>query len=229
MPLDFICDSGLSKAIGQYQELNLVFVPSGAAGVNGQIVPLQSAQASAGNRAYLMVAGSTDAASAKLSAAQVSALIAKATGITAGMIPELAPQASEIALAATGLKTFLDEIVGPVADGSVSIAFAIGGIPVKEIISCEFLQIPVGSASGTLAPISTSRNSAVFLNNPVSALGSGNKLIKDDGSTLVSLATDKVIFSNRLNYIAGSFVVGESTALVLAATDTIVLKVRAIV
>lgn len=219
MQVQPLADSGLQSAL-ETVEYTFVFAPTGAVATNGSIIPLCRAQAAAAAKAYLIL-GNGDNSTAKLSAAQSLALVAKPLP-QAGTIGEFSPKDSELANVATGLKAFTDGIEA-LADGKRAFVVAVGGIELKDVLSVTVDQIlESGPATG-----SDYRGAVV---NPqklyeATVLGSTNKLLKD-ATTEVSLATDKAVFSPRWKFVAASFNVVESDNVTLAAGQAIVVRVR---
>jgi len=212
MQVQPLADSGLQAAL-ETVTYEFQFVATGALATNGSIVPLCRAQQSAAAKAYLAV-GLGDLSTAKISAAQASALVAKSLD-QSNTIGEFAPKAAELAQVATGVKAFTDAIEAN-ADGKRSIMFVVGGIEMKDVLSISIRQeneVAFGAAEANPQKL-----------YEATVLGSTNKLLKG-ASTEVALS-DKAIFSPRWKFVASSFLVVESDNLVLAAGSVFTVQVR---
>jgi hypothetical protein len=179
--------------------------------------------------AFLAV-GLGDLSTAKITAAQMSALTGK--DVAEPTIGAFSPLSAELAKVATGLKAFTDEIEAN-DDGAQSVVFCIGGLEMKDVVAVTIQQ---NRESGPAAGV----NFAAARVNPVklyegiitgdtgsvpSVLGANGKLVKAVAGTEVDLDTDGAIFSPRWKIVAGCFTVAESDNLVLAAGQDLVLRV----
>lgn len=200
--------------------LEFCFQPTGALATNGSILPLCRAQAGVKDKVFCAV-GLGDLSTAKLTAAQALALVAKPVD-NSGMIPEIAPSSANISLVATGLKAFTDAIEAT-ADGKRCIAFAIGGVKMSDVVSVELVHANNGNAAGALVCGNT--NAVRLYDTGSSVVGATGKLIKDASLTEVALS-DKCVFSPVFQFVAGTFLITEADNITLAAGDVVTLRVR---
>ena len=223
-----LANSGI-VASQSLQTYEFHFAPTGALATNGSVIPLCRAQSAAAGMAFLAV-GLGDLSTAKITAAQMSALTGK--DVAEPTIGAFSPLSAELAKVATGLKAFTDEIEAN-DDGAQSVVFCIGGLEMKDVVAVTIQQ---NRESGPAAGV----NFAAARVNPVklyegiitgdtgsvpSVLGANGKLVKAVAGTEVDLDTDGAIFSPRWKIVAGCFTVAESDNLVLAAGQDLVLRV----
>jgi hypothetical protein len=214
--------SGIAES-QSLQELVFTFVPTGAVATNGSIVPICRAQAAGAARARLMV-GLGDLSTAKLTAAQALALVNNDVPQAASVIPSVSPTSADFAQVATGVKGFLDGIEAA-ADGKYCVAFAVGGINLKDVVSARVVQFKeAGPVAGAVFAGSLS-NPVKIYDQGSSILGANSLLVKDASLTEVALTTDKCVFSTAWGFVLGAFIVAESDNLVLAAGQALELRV----
>jgi hypothetical protein len=219
MSTQVIVDSAV--AVSQnFVTLEFCFQPTGALATNGSILPLCRAQRGVAAKAFCAV-GLGDLSTAKLTAAQALALVAKPVD-NGGMIPEILPLKSNVALVATGLKAFTDAVEAT-ADGKRCIVFAIGGVKMSDVISVDLVHSNNGNAAGGL--LCGVSDGVRLYDTASTVVGATGKLIKDASLTEVALS-DKLIFSPVYQFVAGTFLITEADNITLAATDVVTLRVR---
>jgi hypothetical protein len=169
---------------------------------------------------YLTV-GLGDLSTAKLTAAQAQAVVAKA--VQAPAVGENRPLSSDLVTVASGLKSYLDEIEAA-ADAADCIGFCLGGVRFSDVVAVTLQQMTeAGPVAGKVINVARNVSTRLYTQG-TSPVGSNGKLLKA-AATEVDFDTDTLIASPEWNLIAGSFAVAESDNLVLAAGQDWVLRI----
>ena len=175
-----VCADAALAASQNVQVVELHF-EGAALGANGTILQLVSAQRSASARAHLAVGNGTSATATPSSAA-VEALIKRPNGNSLS--------ATEVSIR-TGVLSYLGDVAALSGANSKSVAFAIGGLNVRDV---QHVELIVGTGSTKLASRISNSDAAARIPEPVDLVVSGSKsyLKKADGSAATP-ATDTVV------------------------------------
>lgn len=207
-----VCADAGVAASQNVQVLEFFFVGA-ANGLNGAILSLIGAQSSASARVHLAVGGSAAVTSATPSAAAVEALIKR-------------PNGNSLSATEENIKTGVLALLGEIevaADGAECVAFAIGGLNARDVVSAE-LVVTSGAVQDSLVLAQVA--AVVRIPEPVALVG--GKLKKADGSG-ADLDTDKMIavggeLNGSCSTVVGCFTVVESDKLALSSANSVKLR-----
>jgi len=207
-------DGGLAEALNSsVVELSFEGKDNTANGATLDLIP---AQASAGARVHLGIAGASGNTAAVLDAAAVKALIKRPNGNS------LSAQEENIA---KGVENAIKQ-VETLVDTQAAVVFALGGLNARDVVKAE-LVISSGSTKPALELVTP--KPSVRIPEPVE-LDASNEL-KKAGGAAVDLPTDLIIAvggqePGSSSTIVGCFVVPAISELVLAAGVTVKLKLH---
>lgn len=209
-----VCADAAVAASQNAQVLEFFFVgPTGGVAANGSILALIPAQAVAQARVHLAI-GSGNSSTATPSAAAVEALIKRPNGNSLSATEENIK---------TGVLALLGEVEA-LADGADAVAFAIGGLNARDVLSAELVV-----TSGAVADAAVFAQTASLVRIPEPVALVNGKLKKADGSA-ADLDTDKLIavggeLNGSCSTVVGCFKIAEADKLSVDANNTLKLRV----
>lgn len=212
-----IQNSGLAQALSM-QTFEFVFTGAAIA-TNGSILTLVPAQKSAAAKVFVAI-GLGDVSTAVMSTAVATAMVTP-ENYQSSQIPNY--PITDTANLITGLVNYFDEIEAN-ADGADSIGFCVQGLPIKQIVSIDFV---IQDASTMNEDVICKSGGALILPEPVT-LGAASEIIKT-GTTEIDFDTDKLNLLLKNQLLFGSFTVAESDNVAPASGDLIILRIKAIV
>jgi hypothetical protein len=216
-----VCADAALAASQNVQVIELHF-EGAAVGTNGVILKLVAAQSVAQHRVHLAVGnGSRD--DAKPSAAAVEALIKRPNGNLLSAVEQSIK---------TGVEKYLGEIQDKDADGNKGIAFAVGGLNVRDVALVE-LVVGAGATKPALV-LSTSLSSAgvVVERIPDACEITAGALKKNDGAALALATSSLVLVGGAVNgscaTVLGAFAIPTALDLEVAVGKRITLRMHCI-
>ena len=209
-----VCADAAVAASQNVQVLEFFFTGA-APGANGAILSLVPAQAGAQHRVHLGIGGTSSVGDATPLAPAVEALIKRPNGNSLSATEENIK---------TGVAALLGE-VEPLADGAECVAFAVGGLNARDVVSAE-LVVTSGAVQDCLGVAQAA--ALVRIPEPVKLVS--GKLAKDAAATVAAdLDTDKLIavggeLNGSCSTVVGCFTIITAAKLALTSANTVKLR-----